>query len=110
MDMPRRPKRWSKVVAKELDINEYVPWNSLLKKSGRILGSARTSDRPHCGIKDAYVEPTELCHGLRELLSSFVCTVSYSMTTDEAQKGISTDWRQYLPQVNAVAIKRKEIE
>jgi hypothetical protein len=33
---------------------------------------------------------------------------SGAMTPGEAQKGISTDWRQFLPQVNGVVTKRKE--
>jgi len=35
---------------------------------------------------------------------------SGAMTPDEAQKGIRRDWRQYLPQVNGVATKGKEIQ
>jgi hypothetical protein len=35
---------------------------------------------------------------------------SGAMTPGEAQKGIRTDWRQFLPQVNGVATKKKEIQ
>jgi hypothetical protein len=34
---------------------------------------------------------------------------SGAMTPEAAQRGISTDWRRYLPQLNGVATKREEI-
>lgn len=35
---------------------------------------------------------------------------SGAMTPGEAQRGINTDWRQFLPQVNCVVAKKKEIQ
>jgi hypothetical protein len=58
---------------------------------------------PHAG-KDNSFEKDKVENWLHRQICSG------AMTPTEAQKAISTDWRQFLPQVDGVATKKKEVQ
>lgn len=59
---------------------------------------------PHAGKYNSFVKDQ-----VENWLHDQICKTK-TMTPEEAQKGIATDWRQYIPQVLASKSKRTEVQ